>query len=537
MSFFSTANEFSLKNIKTDFASGLVVFLVALPLCLGVALASKVDPFSGIIAGVVGGIVIGLLSKSPLSVAGPAAGLTAIVGDAILNLPTVTHTQLVNGVSQVVSTPAIGAFFLAVVLAGVMQIVLGIIKAGVIGNYIPNNVIKGMLAAIGLILILKQIPHFLGRDTDPEGDEIFVQTNGENTFTSIFEALKHPTLLAIIIGGIGVLILLLWDTKFFKQHKIFSILSGPLVVVILGVVISKFFTGFNQNHLLEAEHFVTLKKANTITDFWNFFTLPAWSFITNFYVWKVAFTLAIVASLETLLSIEAVDKLDAMQRITPTNRELIAQGVGNMASGILGGLPVTSVIVRSSANVNAGAKTKWSTILHGIFLLVSVAFIPDILNWIPKSALAAILIMTGFKLAKPSIFKDLYNKGYSQIVPFVITVLAILTTDLLKGVVVGVIVSFYYIIKNNYRKSVNIVNTDNLYLVRLSKEVSFLNKLKIANTLNEIPDESEVIIDCSNCTFIDFDVQEKIRDYKINAANRNIKVEIKSNYKQKYIFI
>ena len=226
-----------------------------------------------------------------------------------------------------------------------------------------------------------------------------------------------------------------------------------------------------------------------------------------------------------------------MQRITPTNRELIAQGVGNMASGILGGLPVTSVIVRSSANVNAGAKTKWSTILHGIFLLVSVAFIPDILNWIPKSALAAILIMTGFKLAKPSIFKDLYNKGYSQIVPFVITVLAILTTDLLKGVVVGVIVSFYYIIKNNYRKSVNIVNTDNLYLVRLSKEVSFLNKLKIANTLNEIPDESEVIIDCSNCTFIDFDVQEKIRDYKLNAVNRNIKVEIKSNYKQNYIFI
>jgi MFS superfamily sulfate permease-like transporter len=524
-------------NLKFDVASGLVVFLVALPLCLGVALASKVDPFSGIIAGIVGGLIIGFLSKSPLSVSGPAAGLTAIVGDAIVNLPTVQSTVTVNGVAQVINTPVVGAFFLAVVLSGVFQLILGFIKAGVIGSYIPTNVIRGMLAAIGLILILKQIPHFLGRDTDPEGDETFVQVNGETTFTSIYEALKHPTLMAIVIGCIGVVILLLWETKFFKSKKIFSFLSGPLVVVIVGVLISKFFTTIPSDHLLENEHYVNLKKANNVNEFLSFFSLPAWSFITNFYVWKVAFTLALVASIETLLSIEAVDKLDPLKRSTPTNRELLAQGTGNIISGLLGGLPVTSVIVRSSANVNAGAKSKYSAIFHAIFLLISVALIPNVLNLIPKAALAAILIITGYKLAKPSIFIDLFKKGYSQIVPFVITVLAILATDLLKGVIVGIIVSFYYIIKNNYRKAVYTVSDNNVHLVKLANEVSFLNKLKIKNTLNNIPDGAEVIIDCANSTFLDYDVQQEIKDFCDIAKTKNIKIEFENNSNQNFIFL
>jgi MFS superfamily sulfate permease-like transporter len=521
-------------NIGKDISASIIVFLVALPLCLGVALASKFDNgFTGIIAGIVGGIIVGIVSKSPLSVTGPAAGLTAIVGDAIINLP--KEKIILNGVETL--TPIYGAFFLAVLLAGVLQLILSFLKAGVIGNFIPNTVIKGMLAGIGLILILKQIPHFLGRDTDPEGDETFVETNGENTFTSIYEALKHPTQLAIIIGIVGVLLLILWERKFFKKNKLFSILSGPLMVVVIGTAIALFLKPNNADYLLENEHYVKVNVAKSASEFFSFFKLPRWEFIGTGYVWKYALTLAIVASLETLLSIEAVDKMDPLQRFTPTNRELLAQGTGNIISGLIGGLPVTSVIVRSSANVNAGATSKLSTIFHGVLLLLAVAFIPTVLNLIPKAALAAILIMTGYKLIKPSIFKDLYKKGYDQLIPFVVTIVAILVTDLLKGVCIGFLVSLYFILKSNYRKSITLVNNGNDYLVLLANEVSFLNKLKIDKTLAEIPDSANVIIDCSQSHFLDYDIQEAINDFINNAHKRNIEVEIKSKHSQKYIFV
>jgi MFS superfamily sulfate permease-like transporter len=507
-----------------DFSAAIVVFLVALPLCLGIALGSNLSPFSGIIAGVVGGIVVGAISKSPLSVSGPAAGLISIVVMAIADLP-----------KDAAGNAIFGAFFLAVFLAGVLQIILGILKAGVIGNYIPSAVIKGMLAAIGLLLILKQIPHFLGRDTDPEGDETFVQTNGENTFTAIIEAIKNPTLMAIVIGTVGIAILVLWNTSFFKKNKIFTVLSGPLVVVVVGVLLASFFK-LPENHLLESEHHVKLQVAKTTTEFFSFFSLPDFSFLTSAYVWKTALTIAIIASLETLLSIEAIDKMDPQQRVTPTNRELVAQGTGNIISGLLGGLPITSVIVRSSANLNAGAKTKRSAIIHGIFLLSAAAFIPALLNLIPKAALAAILIVTGFKLASPSVFKALYKKGYSQIVPFVVTIVAILATDLLKGVGIGIVVAFYYIIKSNYKTSITSVNTNGTYLLSMRSDVSFLNKLIIKNALASIPNNSELIIDCTNAHFIDYDVQEEIFEFKQLTNEKNIQLEIKTNYNQKFLF-
>ena len=409
-----------LKNLGTDLPASIVVFLVALPLCLGIALGSGAPLFSGIIAGMVGGIIIGSLSGSQLSVSGPAAGLTAIVFAAITKL-------------QVYE-----AFLLAVVLAGIIQMILGFLKAGILGDYVPNSVIKGMLAAIGIILILKQLPHFVGYDKDYEGDESFSQGDDENTFSAIFNSFDAITPAALIIGVISIIILIIWETKFFKSNKVLSLIPGPLVVVLLGVLLNYIFN-INENYFHWGDrkvNLVTLPIAENASMFVSFFTFPDFSHIKNPQVWISGLTIAIVASLETLLGIEAVDKLDPLKRVTPTNRELKAQGVGNMVSGLLGGLPLTSVVVRSSANVMAGAKTKISTITHGFLLLVSVYFIPDILNTIPLSALAAILIFTGYKLAKVGLFKDFYRKGIDQFVPFVVTVLAILLTDLLIGIVV-----------------------------------------------------------------------------------------------------
>ena len=404
------------KNIGSDLPSALVVFLVAIPLCLGIAVASGVNEFSGIIGGIVGGIVVGLISGSNLSVSGPAAGLTAIVAAAVLKLP------------------AVEAFFLAVLIAGVFQILMGIFKLGIIGDYIPNSVIKGMLAAIGIILILKQLPHLVGYDKNFEGDETFIQVSGENTFSAVLNSLNHITPLAVFIGITGIAILIFFETKFIKSKKIFQLLSGPLVVVIMGILFHYFLSDIPSVLSIKQADLVNIPVAKSTKEFISFFHLPNWSFITNKDVWITAVTLALVASLETLLGLEAVDKLDPFQRFSPPNRELIAQGCGNIVSGMLGGLPLTSVIVRSSANVNAGAKTKMSTIFHGILIFVCVAFLPDVLNLIPKAALAAILIFTGYKLAKISIFKDYYKNGWEQFMPFVITVLAIVMTDLLKGV-------------------------------------------------------------------------------------------------------
>ncbi len=503
-----------IQNSVSDFSSSIVVLLVALPLCLGIALGSGAPLFSGIIAGVVGGIVVGLASGSNLSVSGPAAGLTVIVATAILKL-------------QVFE-----AFLLAVVIAGIIQIILGFIKAGVIGDYIPNSVIKGMLAAIGLILILKQFPHLIGYDADFGGDESFEQDNKQNTFSALTHALDYITPSAIVIGATALLILILWEQKFMKAQKWLQVIPGPLVVVLSGTLLNEYFKAYQPDLALASKQLVTLPIAAGLNEFVSFFTFPKLQYLRNPEVWITAFTLAIVASLETLLGIEAADKLDPLKRVTPPNRELKAQGLGNIISGLLGGLPLTSVVVRSSANVSAGAKTKASTIFHGIFLLLCVALIPFVLNKIPLSALAAILIFTGYKLAKVSLFKEFYLKGWDQFMPFVITIIAILTTDLLKGILIGIGVGLFYMIRSNFRSSVFIVNDNNKYLFRLRKDVSFLNKPIVKKKLEEVPKNAFVLIDAARADFIDKDVIEEINNFIVHAHLKNIKVEIKkSQYK------
>lgn len=505
-----------IKSLPNDLTAAVVVFLVALPLCLGVALASNAPLFSGIIAGVIGGIVVGLASRSHLSVSGPAAGLTAIVAGSLALLP------------------SFEAFLLAVVIAGVMQLILGFAKAGVIGDFVPGSVIKGMLAAIGLILLINQFPHLLGDDSQFETDE-GVPRKG-NIFSNFFFAFTNINTSAFIIGGLALLLNIFWE-KFQKgKTGIIRFVPGPLLMVILGVAMNQLFESQNWLPALTGEHLVILPMANNPTEFFSFFTRPDWSQLGNTAVLTVAVTLALVASLETLLSIEAVDELDPYQRVTPTNRELKAQGLGNIVSGLLGGLPVTSVIVRSSANVNSGAKTKMSTIYHGTLLLLCVAFIPFLLNQIPKSALAAVLIFTGYKLAKPSLFVGFYKKGWNQFLPFVGTILAILATDLLKGVLIGIGIAIIFIIRSNFKSAIVVVNDTNKYLVRLRKDVSFLNKAILKQGLEKVPANSHVIIDVSRADFIDQDIIEIIEDFQKHAPLENIKVEIKQSTFKKSIF-
>nr|WP_068891507.1 SulP family inorganic anion transporter [Pedobacter panaciterrae] len=500
------------KNLKRDLPSSIVVFLVALPLCLGIALASGAPLFAGLITGIVGGIVVASLSGSQLSVSGPAAGLTAIVLGAIGQL----------GAYQ--------TFLLAVVLAGVIQVILGLLKGGTIGNYFPSSVIEGMLAAIGLTLILKQLPHALGVDSDFFGDESFFQKDNENTFSAISGALSHFSLAAIIISVLSIFILVLWP-----KFKKLSVVPAPLVVVVIGVVLTIVFQG--GQYALQAKQMVEIPVVNSWSEFTGLFTAPDFSQILNGKVWVVAVTIAVVASLETLLSIEAVDKIDPIKRVSPTNRELVAQGTGNMVSGLLGGLPLTSVIVRSSANVNAGGRTKMSAIFHGVWLLLSLLFIPGIINMIPLACLAAILLVTGYKLARIELFKHMYHKGWDQFVPFVITIVAVLLTDLLKGVAIGMLFSIFYLLRTNMRnpyfyKIQEEGNKKNLR-IKLAEEVSFLNKAAIQVVLNKIPKETNVIIDGTNSRYIDPDVLETIFNYKHNAYTKGI-IVILENIKEQY---
>src|SRR5579859_8207382 len=469
------------QHLAADIPSALVVFLVALPLCLGVALASNAPLFAGIIAGVVGGIVIGSLSGSSLSVCGPAAGLTAIVAVAIGKLP------------------AYEAFVLSVVIAGVLQIIFGFLKAGILGGCVLNSVIRGMLAAIGLILIFKQFPHLLG-------------------FKQGF------SIGAAAIGVVSVGILLLWDLPFFKKKKLFRFIPGPLIVVIAGIIISKALEQGGSPHTLAPHHLVNLPVAGDLGDFTAFFRWPDWQYLGHYEVWVTALTISLVASLETLLSIEAIDKLDLYNRSTPTNRELKAQGIGNLVSGLLGGLPVTSVIVRSSANLNAGARTRASTILHGCLLLLSVLFIPGLLNAIPLSALAAILVMTGYKLAKPTLFREFHRKGWDQFIPFVATIVAILVTDLLIGILIGTGVALFFLLRSNFHSAVMIVHDNNKYLVRFRKDVSFLNKPIVKERLEGVPADSSVLIDMTRADFIDRDVLDVIEEFTHHAHLKNIRV-------------
>ena len=500
------------KNLKKDLPASIVVFLVALPLCLGIALASGAPLFAGLIAGIVGGVVVGFFSGSQLSVSGPAAGLTVIVLGAI--------TQLGN--YQV--------FLLALVIAGVFQLVLGLIKAGTIGNYFPSSVIEGMLAAIGIILILKQLPHALGVDSDFLGDETFAQGNQENTFSAIANALNQFSLGAIIISVLSILILVFWP-----KFKKLNFIPAPLLVVVLGIALSLAFQ--NSSFALKAAQLVKIPVVSGWGELSSLFILPDFSAIANKQVWIVGGTIAIVASLETLLSLEAVDKIDPIKRVSPTNRELIAQGVGNISSAMLGGLPMTSVIVRSSANVNAGARTKMSAVFHGLWLLLSLLFIPNLINMIPLACLAAILLVTGYKLTRISLFKHMYTKGWDQFMPFVITVVAVVFTDLLKGVAIGMLFAIFYLLRTNMRNpffyKIQEEGDKKHLRIKLAEEVSFLNKAAIQVLLTNIPPETDVIIDGSNSRYIDPDVLETIFNFKHNAYTKGIivtLVHIEKNY-------
>jgi MFS superfamily sulfate permease-like transporter len=500
-------------DIKHDLPAGIVVFFVALPLCLGIALASGAPLFAGIIAGIVGGIIVGLASGSQVGVSGPAAGLAVIVLNAIAAL---------NGWE---------AFLVSVVLAGVIQVIMGYLNLGIIAYYFPTTVIKGMLTGIGLIIILKQIPHALGYDRDYEGDVAFT-TGEENTFSFIQNALDAITPAALIISIVSLAILLLWESVLSKKHKIFSLIQGPLVCVVIGIVLKNLFDANILPYRLSEDHLVSIPVASTLKDFLGQFTPPDFSHLANPKIYITAVTLAIVASLETLLCVEATDKLDPNKRITPANRELKAQGLGNILSGLIGGLPITQVIVRSSANITFGGQTKTSTILHGCLLLVCAIAIPSVLNMIPLATLACILFVVGYKLAKPSLFAEMYRLGWSQFIPFIATVVAIVLTDLLKGIGIGMAVAIFFLLRNNYKNAYSLERQSSRsngkpeIRMTLAEEASFLNKGSILKTLNEIDNGSNIIIDATRSKIIDHDVIEVIRDFMVNAKRRDISVEV-----------
>lgn len=496
-------------HVKNDVISGLIVFLIALPLCLGIALASGAPLFAGLVTGIVGGILVGAMSKSHVSVAGPAAGLTAIVLAGITDLG------------------AFNIFLCAVIIAGAMQLLLGFLKAGSIANYFPSSVIEGMLAGIGLTIIIKQLPDAVGYTK--QNQDNMVDAEDGFSMNIINDALKHIEPGAAIIAVVGLLILILWQMKAFSKLKM---LPAGLVVVVLGVVINQLFLGSSSNLYLDNTHLVNLPIADNFMGFFDHFMMPDFKGFADPKVWQLGVVIAIVASIETLLCIEATDKLDPMKRYTPTNHELKAQGIGNIISGFIGGLPLTSVIVRSSANINAGAKSKLSTIVHGTLLLICVASIPAILNLIPKASLAAILIYTGYRLCKPAVFIHMWREGgAAQFIPFAATALAVVSLDLLKGVGIGIVISIFYILRGNmripfyYQRSS--YSNGEVVKILLAQEVSFLNKASIKETLEKIPENSNIIIDASQTEYIDFDVLDLIRDFHdTKAPERNIRLSL-----------
>jgi MFS superfamily sulfate permease-like transporter len=500
------------KHLKNDIPASIVVFFVALPLCLGIALASDAPPLSGLIAGIIGGIVVGFISKSKIGVSGPAAGLAAIVAAAIGTLGNFE------------------AFLVAVVLAGVIQILFGIIKMGVIGYFFPNSVINGMLAGIGTIIILKQIPHLFGYDSEPEGADSFIEKTGENTFSAILHITNNITLGSMIIGLLGIVIILFWDNILAKKNPFFKLLQGSLVAVFVGTILQIIFSNY-QELVIAGKHLVQVPVAEKLSDYADFLTFPDFSYIFNKDVIIIAFTLALVASLETLLSVEATDKLDSDKNITPPNRELFAQGFGNIFSGLIGGLPITQVIVRSSANVQSNAKTKLSTILHGFLLLISVLSIPMILNHIPKSVLASVLILVGYKLAKPALFQKYMKLGWTQYLPFFTTILVIVFKDLLWGIFTGLTIGILVILYKSFQNSLyldkkEIGEKQELVKITLAEEVTFLNKANIKDQLNELKEHSKLELDVTKTKYLDHDVIEILEDFVVQAKIKNIQVHL-----------
>ncbi len=506
-------------NLKNDLPASIVVFLVALPLCLGIALASGAPFFSGIISGIIGGVVIGTLSGSKLSVSGPAAGLAALVLAAITNIGDFR------------------LFLCAVFIAGILQMLMGLARLGGIANYFPSSVIKGMLTSIGILIIAKQIPHAFGYDRDEKGSLSEFFSFHDEDFHELLQPLQYVDMGVSLICVVSILIMLFWEKPFIKSR--FKFVPGALVAVLASIILNEFFKATGSFLTVGEEHLVRIKAANSPSEFLSFFTFPDFNGFLNSKVIVTGFMIAIIATLETLLSIEAVDNMDPERNVTNTNRELLAQGAGNALAGLIGGLPVTSVIVRSSANINSGAKSKLSSIMHGLLLLICIIAIPSLLNKIPLSALAAILLLTGYKLCKISVFKQMFSNGKYQYIPFMVTVVAILAIDLfgvykpvkgeglLIGVVAGLIAAIGAILhgnlKNSYFFHKEKHHAGDMIKIHLSEEVSFLNKASIRETLDHIPENSTVAIDASNAKYIDFDVLELIKEFRdIKAPLKNI---------------
>jgi carbonic anhydrase len=487
-----------LKTLHKDLISGLAVFLVAIPLCLGIALASGAPMAAGLLGGIIGGLIIAPISGSQISVSGPAAGLTAIVLSAITEIG------------------SFEAFLVAIILAGVFQTVLCFVKAGGIASFFPNSVIKGLLAAIGIILIFKQIPHALGYDKDTEGDFNFEQSDHENTFSEVLKAIEHFQLGAMIVSVICLLIMIYWAKILPK--KVSNIVPASLVVVVIAILLNELFKMEFSSIFIENSHRVQLPEGISLFTADKLLTTPDFSAIGRPIIWKVGATLALVASLETLLNLEATDKLDPEGRQSNSNRELLAQGVGNIVSGFTGGLPLTSVIVRSSVNINSGAKTKMSAIFHGIYLLIFILVFPDLLSKIPLSALAAILIVTGYKLASPKEFIAFFKKGFDQFLPFLITVVAIVVTDLLIGVAIGLAVAVFFILRSNFKNPFNFIREEyqnkKVLKLELSQQVSFFHKAALENTMSQVAPNSTILIDGSRTDFLDHDIKETLLEYK-----------------------
>jgi carbonic anhydrase len=499
------------KNWQSDLSAGLVVFLVALPLCLGIGLASTniegfdglPSIFSGLLAGIVGGIVVGFFSGSKLGVSGPAAGLITIV------------------ITSITSLGSYQGFLLAVMISGVIQLVAGFLKAGVIAGYVPSSVIKGMLAAIGITLILKEIPHLVGYDADFIGDESFIQTDGHNTLSELLYAINGIRPGSFVVGIFSLLFLIIWEGKIVKRYAGAGKIPGALIAVVLAVIINFLISSFVPSIQITSEHLVQIPVIKSFQDLSSLIVFPDFNFLTNPKIYGIALTLAIVGSLETLLSVEATDKLDPDKNITPKNKELKAQGIGNIFTGLIGGLPVTQVIVRSSANINSGGKSKLATITHGFLLFSAILFIPFVLNLIPLAVLGAILILVGYKLTKISLFKEMFKLGQEQFVPFIFTIAGVLFTDLLKGIGIGMVVAIFYILKSNYKNHFSKLEKSEETIIILSEEVTFLNKIGIQEMLENIKPNTKLIIDGSKCKSVDYDVIELLKEFRRHGAKNN----------------
>lgn len=498
-------------NLKFDLPAGISVFLVALPLSLGIALASGAPLFSGLIAGIVGGLIVVPLSGSTLGISGPSAALTVLVLTAIQEF-------------------GFNGFLLALVIVGIFQIGMSLAKAGVIAYYFPSSVIDGLLTGIGIIIVLKQIPHIIGYDRDYEGDLSFFQADSYSSFSELFHMLRFISPAAILISSVSLIILVLWEHPRVKNLRFFQLFPGVLLAVIAGVLINQTLHAVSPELALKDNHLVMIPIVRDVSDLLSQLHFPDFSYLTNPKIYLTALTLAIVASLETLLSVEAIDKLDPSRRVTPTNRELMVQGIGNISSGLIGGLPLVQVISRSSMNIQSGAKTKAAGVIQGLLLLFTVSFIPTLLNKVPLASLAAILLVLGYKLARPDSFKTMYKAGMYHFIPFCATILGLVFTDMLTGMAIGLTTALFSILLENYKSAFYFhkEHFDNKVVLRLSEHVSFLNKANIKQTLEQLRPFSEVIIDATRSNYIDYDVFEIIQNFKVEAKLKHIKLTIEN---------